>query len=219
MSQFTRTITIYSKDLGGSSAPTLILTFDTQPMKGIYKDYFPVVWKLSTFPTAGDYALTATYKNQLVFVNPQVENDKIISASTWVDINLGQQTELTENPGSDSGTKSFTTPTASSVGNKYFKAINQVPTPQTIGVGFDNGGTPPPTVLVFNDIGYTYNVTAEFTPTLTAYISEDYQENSVLRGAIQTPIIWRQNLAALPQTSSWQFGRDPVSGQYSITAA
>ncbi|KIL59797.1 hypothetical protein M378DRAFT_131169 [Amanita muscaria Koide BX008] len=181
-------------------------------MKGIYKDYFPVVWKY-VYSSPLPMAISNVALSRLMFVNPEIENDKVISAATWVDINLGQQTELTENPGSDSGTKSFT------VRNKYFKAINQVPTPQTIGVGFDNGGTPPPTVLVFNDIGYTYNVTAEFTPTLTAYISEDYQENTVLRGAIQTPYIWRQNLAALPQTSSWQFARDPVSGQYSITAA
>ncbi|KIL59794.1 hypothetical protein M378DRAFT_26805 [Amanita muscaria Koide BX008] len=185
-------------------------------MKGIYKDYFPIVWKRSTFPTAGDYVLTATYKNQLVFVKPEVDNDTLTFPETWININLGQQTELIED--SDSATISFTNPT-SGAGDKYIKVINKTPTPQTIGVGFDNGSSLPHILLVFDEIGSMYNVTAQFNPTLKAYITEDYQENSVLRGAIQTPVVWKQNLAALEETSNWKLERDPVSGQYSITTA
>ncbi|KAM6493537.1 hypothetical protein JOM56_011671 [Amanita muscaria] len=223
MSQFTRTINISCKDLGGSSAPIfLLLIFDDQPMQGIYNDYFPVVWssKNKQLPPTGSYAMTATYNNQLMFVNPQIEYGNVTSAATWINIDPGEQTELTEQ--SDSATKSFTQPT-DGAGDNCIKATNKTQNPQTIGVGFDNGNSDvsPPTVLVFNETGSGNNVTAEFTPTLSAYIVGGYQEGSILRGAIATPAVWKQDLAALPETSNWKLERqgDPAFGKYSITAA
>ncbi|KIL54706.1 hypothetical protein M378DRAFT_1052136 [Amanita muscaria Koide BX008] len=199
-------------------------------MKGIYKDYFPVVWNAhllesnKQLPYAGNYVLTATYKNQLVFVKPQVDNVTLTFPETWVDINVRAAMHVLIL------SKSLfiapaQTPTGGA-GDKYIKAINQTPTPQTIGVGIL-----PHILLVFNETGYAalllqsdcsgHNVTAEFTPTLSAYIAEGYQENSVLRGAIATPAVWKRDLAALPETSNWKLERhgDPDSRQYSITAA
>ncbi|KIL58264.1 hypothetical protein M378DRAFT_333637 [Amanita muscaria Koide BX008] len=220
MSQFTRTINISCKDLGGSAPIFLLLTFDDQPMQGIYKDYFPVVWRLATFMPEGSYVMTATYNNQLVFVNPKIEYGNVTSAATWINIDPGEQTELTEQ--SDSATKSFTQPT-DGAGDNTVKATNKTQNPQTIGVGFDNGNSDiqPPTLLVFNETGSGHNVTAEFTPTLSAYVVGGYQEGSILRGAIATPAAWKRDLAALPETSNWKLERqgDPVFGKYSITAA
>ena len=60
-------------------------------------------------------------------------------------------------------------------------------------------------------------MTAEFTPTLTAYIVTNYQQNQILRGAIQSPAIWSQDLAALAPSTTWTFSKDPTTGDYTLT--
>lgn len=213
-SKFIRNLTIHSNNLGREV--TLLLTFDSQDMTGIYVDYYPTAWRVSTFGPSGPYAMAATYENQLSFVKPQVVDNVIVNASTWIDINLGQQTTLTEEP---SGPFVFSPPvTSSSVASQDIRAVNGTDVAQSLSIAFDTGKTyPPPSLLYFPGIGAGYNVTAEFTPTLRAYIVEDYQENEILRGAIQSAVIWKQDLAAISETTSWTLAYNPNTGTYSIT--
>jgi hypothetical protein len=93
----------------------------------------------------------------------------------------------------------------------------------------------PKPALYFTDVGYVFfrlfllqsaystqrrdgsNVTARFTPILRAYITSDYQETAIIRGAIDTPAIWMQDLAALSQSTTWTLARDPATGRYTMT--
>jgi hypothetical protein len=61
-----------------------------------------------------------------------------------------------------------------------------------------------------------YNVTAEFTPTLTAYIVTDYTQNQILRAAIQSPPIWSQNLTALDTITTWTLSKDSATGDFHL---
>jgi hypothetical protein len=159
--------------------------------------------------------MVSTYKNQLTFIKPQVSGDIIVGASTWVDINTGQQTTLTDS----TGVFSFSTPVAEPPPpTTAFQAINKTEAPQALGVGFDTGKQfPPATALFFNPVPVNYNLTAEFTPTLTAYVVTNYQKNQILRGAIQSPPIWSQNLAGLDATTSWTFAKDSTTGDFTLT--
>lgn len=95
----------------------------------------------------------------------------------------------------------------------------------------------PSTTLFFNGVGYgnlvlsfnfssllyisydhsrTSSVIADFTPTLAAYIAADYQENEIIRGEVSSPVIWKQNLAGLSETSNWVLLYDPTTGVFNI---
>jgi hypothetical protein len=63
----------------------------------------------------------------------------------------------------------------------------------------------------------TYEVMGQFTPVLKAYVVSNYQQSEILRGAIQTPVIWTQDLSTLSESSSFSFTYDPPSGKYAIT--
>jgi hypothetical protein len=63
------------------------------------------------------------------------------------------------------------------------------------------------------------HVTAKFTPILRAYITSDYQETAIIRGAIDTPAIWEHDLAALSDSTTWNLTRDPSTGHYTIEEA
>ncbi|KAG0694826.1 hypothetical protein DFH29DRAFT_1005997 [Suillus ampliporus] len=208
---FVRHLTFQTKDLGKES--TLLLTFDGK-MEGLYEKFYPVVWKISPFGKAGPYRMQATYTHQLAFSKAQVVNGKIVDAETCIEIKPSEKTTLTE----ENNVFQFSNPEKGVDG--FFQAWNKTGLVQDIAVGFMNAGDfMPKPVLYFNDVGDSSNVTAEFTPILRAYITSDYQETAVLQGAIETPVIWEQNLGALGENTTWNLKREPSTGHYKITQA
>ncbi|KAG1759462.1 hypothetical protein EDD22DRAFT_141591 [Suillus occidentalis] len=206
---FTRNLTFQSNDLGKEAS--LMLTFDAD-MDGLYEESFPVVWKVAKFGKSGPYRANATYTSQLAFSKPQVVDGNIIDAETCVKINVGEKTFLTE----ANEVYHFSAPAAGASGT--LQAVNNTGAIQDIAVGFmTKGDLMPKPALYFTDVGDGSNVTARFTPVLRAYITSDYQETAIIRGAIDTPAIWTQDLAALSQSTTWTLARDPATGRYTMT--
>ncbi|KAG0708326.1 hypothetical protein DFH29DRAFT_477001 [Suillus ampliporus] len=208
---FVRHLIFQSNDLGKEA--TLILTFDGD-MKGLYQDFFPVVWRVSTFGETGPYRMHATYTSQLAVSKLQVVDGNIVDAETAVKINYGQKTILTE----VNDVFHFSPPHAGTSG--VLQAMNATGAIQDIAIGFMTpGDLMPKPALCFKEVGDSSNVTAEFTPILRAYITSDYQETEILRGAIDTPAIWEHDLASLSESTTLNLHRDPATGQYTITQA
>ncbi|KAG2153859.1 hypothetical protein DEU56DRAFT_771423 [Suillus clintonianus] len=206
---FVRNLTFQSNDLGKEA--TLMLTFDT--MEGLYEDFFPVVWKVSTFGKTGPYRAHATYTSQLAFSIPQVLAGNIVDAETSVKINDSEKTVLTQ----ANNVYHFSPPQAGTSG--VLQAVNNTGALQNIAVGFvAPGELMPKPALFFEGVGDESHVTAKFTPVLRAYITSDYQETAIIRGAIDTPAVWTQNLAGLAASTTWELKRDLASGHYTITA-
>ncbi|KAG9052199.1 hypothetical protein FS842_010339 [Serendipita sp. 407] len=87
-------------------------------------------------------------------------------------------------------------------------------------IGFETTpGMPPSQVLYFSNIGQGSSVTTQFTPVLSAYVTSQYQQTQILRGAVQTDEIWKQDLSPLKETTTLIFSRDNATGQYSLTIA
>ncbi|GJJ06264.1 hypothetical protein Clacol_000455 [Clathrus columnatus] len=109
------------------------------------------------------------------------------------------------------------TPTTENAVEKRIQAWNKTTVNQSFGIGFNTGDSyPPATALYFNGVGSGYNVTAQFTPFLRAYIISDYQENQILRGAIQSPSIWGRDLTELDTNTSLTLSYDPLSATYRL---
>ncbi|KAG1813789.1 hypothetical protein EV424DRAFT_1541646 [Suillus variegatus] len=205
---FVRNLTFQSNDLGKEA--TLMLAFDAD-IEGLYEEFFPVVWKVSKFGETGPYRTRATYTSQLAFSKPQVVDGNIVDAETAVKINVSERTTLTE--ANDVYHFSPPQPGASGV----LQAVNATGAIQDIAVGFVSpGDLMPQPALYFNGVGDGSHVTARFTPILRAYITSDYQETAIIRGAIDTPVVWSQDLAALAESTTWTLSRDPSNGHYTI---
>jgi hypothetical protein len=206
---FIRNLTFQSNNLGKDA--TIMLALINGDLKGLYEDFFPIVWKVSTFGKEGAYRAQATYTNQLAFSKAQVVNGNLISAGTCVKINDSEKTTLTQ----ANDVYHFSAPQAGTSG--ILQAENKTGAVQDIAVGFMNKGDLMPTpALYFNDVGDGSSVKAQFTPILRVYVTSDYQETAILRGAIDTPAIWTQDLAALAESTTWTLKRDMATGHYSI---
>ncbi|KAG2339414.1 hypothetical protein BDR05DRAFT_967972 [Suillus weaverae] len=205
---FTRHLTFQSNNLGKEA--TIMLAFDSD-MEGLYEDFFPVVWKVSKFGKTGAYRAQATYTSQLAFSKAQVVDGNLISAQTCVKINDSEKTTLTE----VNDVYHFSAPQAGAAG--VLQAVNSTGAIQDMAVGFMNkGDLMPTTALYFNGVGDGSHVTARFTPILRVYITSDYQETAILRGAIDTPAIWTHDLTALAESTTWNLKRDAATGHYTL---
>jgi len=49
-----------------------------------------------------------------------------------------------------------------------------------------------------------------------AYVTSKYREDKILKGSIEGPMIWSQDLTPLPEDSYWLFSRD-AAGVYHLT--
>jgi len=155
--------------------------------------------------------MRATYRNQLAFTKPQVENGNIVGAATAVDVNVGQQTTLTKS----GNVFKFSDPVAGAT--SYVMATNSTGVKENLAVGFHAEKALLPTpMLYFDEVGDASKVTAQFTPNLRAYVTSDYQETEILRGEVGTPMLWDEDLAALPETTTWNLTLDQC-GRYKIT--
>ncbi|KAG2140619.1 hypothetical protein DEU56DRAFT_286675 [Suillus clintonianus] len=205
---YLRNLNFRANDLGRES--TLLLTFGSN-MDGIYRDYFPVVWRVTTFGAQGQFMVSAKYTNQLVFTKPQVQNLQIVGSAATVKIDYGQQTTLTQ----AGGGYCFGAPEAGA--DDYIKALNNTGKNEAMAIGFANDDYMSTPTLYFGDIGNNSNITAQFTPKLRAYITTYYQEGEILRAEIQAPVIWERDLADLDESTTWNLTMDANTGNYAIT--
>jgi hypothetical protein len=204
---FVRNLIFQSRNLGRQS--DLLLTFDKSVVK--VGDPSAVVWRVSTFGAEGPYQMKATYTSQLAFTKPQVESGHIIGAATAVDIDLGQQTNLTK----AGNVFNLSAPVEGTAG--YVKATNLAGLKEDLAIGFKTSGALLPTpVLYFNEVGDGSNVTALFTPRLRAYVTLKHKETEILKGEIHSPLLWEKDLAELAETTTWNLTLDPATGRYTI---
>ncbi|KAG1812557.1 uncharacterized protein BJ212DRAFT_1301531 [Suillus subaureus] len=209
---FIRNLTFQSNDLGKEA--TIMLALINGDLQGLYEDFFPIVWKVSTFGKTGAYRAQATYTNQLAFSKAQVVNGNVISAGTCAKLNDGEKTTLTRT----NDVYHFSSAQAGTSG--VLQAVNKTGAVQDLAIGFMNKGDLMPTpALYFNEVGDESSVKAQFTPILRIYVTSDYQETAILRGAIDTPAIWTQDIAALAENTIWNLKRDTATGRYTIVQA
>ncbi|KAG2068195.1 hypothetical protein BDR04DRAFT_1079616 [Suillus decipiens] len=190
----------------------IMLTFETNHMEGIYVDVFPVVWKVSKFGKTENIVMKVAYSTyRLAFSKPQVVNGNIIDAETCVKINDGEKTNLTV----ANGVHHFSPPQPATPG--VLQAVNNTGIIQDLTVSFM---TPrklmPKPIFYFNGVGDGSHVTAWFTPILHTYITSDYQKTTIIQGAIDMPVIWMQDLSALPESTTWTLTHDTVTGHYAL---
>ncbi|KAH6904574.1 hypothetical protein BKA70DRAFT_1507029 [Coprinopsis sp. MPI-PUGE-AT-0042] len=214
---FTRILNFFSE--GFDADATLMLTFnDLETNNRLFVDCFPVCYKLIGFGAEGPSEATIEFESQLAFIKPQVSKKDIVSSSTHVKIDPGQQTNLVSLTGFPP-TYKFSKPMSRGSANQIV-VTNKTQEKCEMGVGFVNSdGTVSPSLLyTANEFGSEGKVVAEFTPVLCGYITTAYKENQVLRAAIQTACVFRENLANLNSETNWDLKR-AANGKWFIESA
>ncbi|CUA77327.1 hypothetical protein RSOLAG22IIIB_06656 [Rhizoctonia solani] len=146
----TKTLNFYAYGLQKDT--TVMLMFEPPNNHKLFKDQFPVVWKVITFRAKGHAKASIQYGARLAFGYAQTDQDNLVDSAAWVEVRV-------------------------------------------------RAGS---------------NVTAQFTPNLTAYVTRDYKATEMLRGEVETDAIWTRNLNELDDVTGWNFVEDDASGAFSI---
>ncbi|RPD63484.1 hypothetical protein L227DRAFT_561598 [Lentinus tigrinus ALCF2SS1-6] len=207
----TRNLTFRSTNLGDNV--TLMLCF-TPPVPGLYRDQFPIAWKVTTLAARGRSSLNATWTSTLGFSATQVGEGSLVTAGNYTPIKAGQTTTLLLDQTANPPVQHWTDPKDRS-GVTSVQAVNRTGGPAGIGIGFITNLDEPTEdinlALTWPNVGNTLAVTGDFTPVLSAYIALDYQETQMVRGDIQSvDPIWKVNLLSLKPSTTIVISKDPT---------
>ncbi|RPD63485.1 hypothetical protein L227DRAFT_572635 [Lentinus tigrinus ALCF2SS1-6] len=207
----TRNLTFRSTNLGDNV--TLMLCF-TPPVPGLYRDQFPIAWKVTTLAARGRSSLNATWTSTLGFSATQVGEGSLVTAGNYTPIKAGQTTTLLLDQTANPPVQHWTDPKDRS-GVTSVQAVNRTGGPAGIGIGFITNLDEPTEdinlALTWPNVGNTLAVTGDFTPVLSAYIALDYQETQMIRGDIQSvDPIWKVNLLSLKPSTTIVISKDPT---------
>jgi len=211
----TKTLNIYASGL--LTDTTLMLMFNPPNNEKLFIDQFPHVWKVITFRARAHSKASVTYVARLAFGYTQIDRDNLTEASSWEECYSGQSTTLID----VTGGKTFT-PAVRSGNGRLLTCGNNTSSRSNIGIGFVRGDGPDQRyepALSWTNVGSKSNITAQFTPTLTAYVTREYQATELIRGEVETLGIWTRDLNQLDDVTGWNLTVDGASGSYSLEPA
>ncbi|CAE6373862.1 hypothetical protein RSOLAG1IB_06321 [Rhizoctonia solani AG-1 IB] len=210
-----KTLNFYAYGLQKDTS--LMLMFEPPNNSKLFKDQFPVVWKVITFRAKGHAKAAVHYHQRLAFGYAQTDRDNLVDSAAWVEVVSGDISSIS----GDAGQKRFGTNSKSN-GTKLLVCKNNTEGRANLSIGFLDGDGVyqryEPT-LVWTGVGSKSNITAAFTPVLTAYITRDYKATEMLRGEVETDAIWSCNLNLIDDVTGWHLFEDDASGAFSIEPA
>ncbi|PPQ72761.1 hypothetical protein CVT25_015935 [Psilocybe cyanescens] len=210
----TRSLEFRSNDLGQEI--DLLLMFEPPKVGKLYVDLFPVVWKVISFSATGIGSANVEYTADTGFLVPQFVAGNRVSASNAQPCQTGQKCTLKTNENENGN---YLTPAAPGT-PKVMQCLNATARPASIGIGFFNeAGTKIEPALVWNNIAVNSTLSVELTPKLKIYAASDYKVTELIRGDIESPLLFDKNLIALPSFTEWTVSIDPGTGQVKIDAA
>ncbi|KAG9096236.1 hypothetical protein FS749_008867 [Ceratobasidium sp. UAMH 11750] len=210
-----KTLNFYSYDLMHDT--TVMLLFNPPNSQKLFVDQYPVVWKVIAFRARGHGKATVKYVNRLGFGYAQTDADNLVDSAAWTEVKSGDMTCIT----GGANEKRFGK-TIQREDTKLLVCKNNSSGRADLSIGFVKGDginqRYEPT-LVWTGVGAKSNITAKFTPVITAYVTRQYQASQLLRGAVETDAIWECNLNELNDVTGWNFIEDTASGSFSIEPA
>ncbi|KAG2029945.1 hypothetical protein BDR03DRAFT_224608 [Suillus americanus] len=206
-------LSFVSRDLGIDA--DLLLTFDDQPIAGLYKTYYPSAVAVKKFGANGTYRADIIYRSQLAFTKAVISHDVIRSASTEVPIDVGQSTIITL----EDEVYRFSDPkTDSTVPKKNIQCTNNAPFKGDIGVGFIvKQGDAPKTTLVWRGVEHGQKLNVEFIPRLRGYIDTcPHREDDLIKDPIMSERLFDEDLTTLEGHTTWVIKYDKTTQVFSV---
>ncbi|KAJ1300844.1 hypothetical protein OPQ81_002484 [Rhizoctonia solani] len=209
----TKTMNFYSYGLQKDT--TVMLMFEPPNSHKLFKDQFPVVWKVITFRAKGHAKASVQYGARLAFGYAQTDQDNLVDSAAWVEVRSGDISSISGGPGQKRFGK-----TSKGNGSKLLVCKNNTDGRANLSIGFVKGDgisqRYEPT-LIWTGVGAGSNVTAQFTPNLTPMLPVTTRVSTeMLRGEVETDAIWTRNLNELDDVTGWNFVEDDATGAFSI---
>lgn len=182
------------------------------PKAGVlYKDLFPLAWKVVKMQERGVAEGIATWNAYTAFFIPSVEAGNLIHAANYASCATGQECTVTSD-----GDLSTVTDAVGGTPN-VLKCKNLTGTPADIGIGFtDEDGENIQVALMWTGVANKESVVAQLTPVLQVYAARDYKQTEIIRGEIDGPLLWSGNLMALKEETVFKVSVDATSGEIKV---
>ncbi|PPQ82328.1 hypothetical protein CVT25_008457 [Psilocybe cyanescens] len=206
-----RALNFISSDLGKDI--DLLLMFVPPKIGTLYKDVFPVCWRILSFDATGLAAVTVNYTADSGFLVPQVEAGSLVAASNAQRCNIGQECILMT---SEDGTGNYLSPAKDGDGGAM-QCRNDTQRPASLGFGYINkAGNKIEPIVMWEDIAKGSTIAAQLYSTLRIYAVTGYKDTGLIRKEIKSPILFEKNLISLASFTEWMVSIDEGTGEVKI---
>ncbi|KAH9475602.1 hypothetical protein JR316_0012719 [Psilocybe cubensis] len=210
MSGNSRSLNFTSSDLGRDV--NLLLMFEPPKNGTLYKDLFPVCWKVLKFTPSGISAARVEYTADSGLLVPQRDTGNLVAASNAQRCQTGQMCVMETN---DEGDNFLNPAVAGDPGVILCEFKTHRPSEVAFGL-FNKAGNKIEPVMKWDGVGVGSTLAVQLTPKLRIYGMTDYQETELVRGEIRSPLLFEENLIALPNFTEWIVSIDPASNAIKI---
>ncbi|KAF8162601.1 hypothetical protein B0H34DRAFT_691983 [Crassisporium funariophilum] len=190
---------------------TLLLMFTPPPEGNPYEDVFPSCWKVITLKRGGPTAAIVEYTANTAFAVPQIDDGNLVTANSSALCDTGQKCTIV-----DDGVVTPAVP--GDAGHLICTNETVAATDVVVGLSDATGGDVEP-ALVWRNVAAKSRLMVQFTPFLEIYATDDYQETQVLKGAVESPLLWKKNLQTLDKQTTMSVSVDVITGQILIKDA
>ncbi|KAH9475691.1 hypothetical protein JR316_0011250 [Psilocybe cubensis] len=195
----TRKLNFMSNQL--SKDVTLVFMFEPLTKGKLFSDIFPVCWKVMKFRAGSIDNGLAMYTADTGFLIPQVDSGNIVFSSSARRCQSGQVCELV----TEDGDNFLKAPVKAENADNIVQCKVKTDFPATLGFGiFDKSGTRMEPIFTWTDIPKGDTLSLALTPKLKIYAVTDIKVNQVLKGEVQSPKLFEENLIELPPLSKWE---------------
>ncbi|PPQ93932.1 hypothetical protein CVT25_010785 [Psilocybe cyanescens] len=207
-----RALEFSSRNLGKEI--DLLLMFEPPKVGKLYVDLFPVVWKVLSFSATGISSADVEYTADTGFFVPQAKSGNRVAASNAQRCQTGEKVTLKNNL---NGNGQYFTPAVAGTPG-VMQALNGTERPADMGIGFFNdAGTKMEPALVWNNVAKNSTLSVQLTPKLKIYAVSDYKVTELIKGDIQSPLLFEKNLISLSSFTELTVSIHPVTGEVKIT--
>ncbi|CAE7226796.1 unnamed protein product, partial [Rhizoctonia solani] len=205
---------------------TIALVFEPDRAPGLYRDHFPVVWKVFTFRSQGHPKKTIHYTPRLAFAYSQVDQDNLVESVAWVEARVNsfrvyiRRRALISGQNDDSGELNLAGVNQADL--DYFVCRNGSNSHANLSIGLLKGDKHHQhyePVCLWTGVRSNSEIATHFTPKVSVYVTRKYKVNERLPSEVETDAIWSQNLDELDDVSSWNLVERPDTGKFSIEPA
>ncbi|KAG9081169.1 hypothetical protein FRC06_005754, partial [Ceratobasidium sp. 370] len=107
-----------------------MLMFDPPSTSKLYRDQFPVVWKIINFRAGGHAKATVKYAARLAFGYAQTDDNNLVDSAAWVEVKSGDVSSIV----GEAGDKRFG-PTTKREGTKLLVCKNNTNARANLSIG------------------------------------------------------------------------------------
>ncbi|QRV84659.1 hypothetical protein RhiJN_26724 [Ceratobasidium sp. AG-Ba] len=194
-----------------SKDTSVLFVFSPPADDSLFKDQFPVVWKVVKFHAGHGAKATVRFDYRLAFGAATIDDDGMLDTFAWIEaqagdvVHFGGHTEKFSTVSKSRRQDIICRNNTSGRANLVLGALS--------GKGEKESFHP---LFLWTNVGHNSIAAAKFAPTVSAHIIHIHNESQILRREVETEAIMTIHLDSYVENTNWGLVENEETGEFNF---